>query len=235
MRVVASTGLHSAKYYESVPWANEESPERMAERFVDDVELGIDRNDYLGEVIERSDFRAGVIKVGALTPELTDRDMRVFEAAAIAHDRTGVPILTHTEGGLGGVGQVEALMRLGVSPDRVAVSHTDKVADTAYHREIMSSGALLCYDQALRWEDDNQTARLVVEMISDGFVSKVLLGTDGARRSLWSTLGGQPGLAYLFQGFVDELKALGLGDSHVEALFVANPTRYLAFDAASSE
>lgn len=204
----------------------------MAERFIADIEEGIDSHDYLGDVVERSDFRAGVIKVATLGLDLTDRDRRVFEAAAMAHERTGAPILTHTEGGMGGISQIDALTHLGVSPSRIALSHTDKVVDPGYHREMLSTGVYLCYDQALRWDEENLTARLVSKALSAGYGDQILLGTDGARRSLWATLGGSPGLAYLYTGFVLELeKTDSPSTTDIQTMFVDNPARYLVLGA----
>lgn len=220
MRVVAATGLHTDHYYEHVSWTREETPERLAERFVADIEDGIDRHDYLGDAVDRSDARAGIIKVASLSEKLSGRDHRLFEAAAIAADTTGVPILTHTEGGLGGLHQIEKLTGLGLSPGRIALSHTDKVSDFGYHRAMAETGVFLCYDQGLR--DPDTTFGLVAEMIEAGYAARLLMGTDGARRSLWATLGGSPGLASLYHTAGDRL------DDHlVETLLVSNPARYL--------
>jgi 5-phospho-D-xylono-1,4-lactonase len=102
VRVVAATGLHTARYYQDVPWTEVESPEQMADRFVADIEVGIDRHDYRGETVERTGVRAGVVKVAALGARLTVREERLFEAGAMTWSRTGAPVLTHTEGGLVG-------------------------------------------------------------------------------------------------------------------------------------
>ena len=227
MLIVAATGLHTPKYYDAVPWTDTESPELLADRFIADIESGIDRHDYLGTTVDRTEHRAGVVKVAAPAEELTARDQRLFEAAAMTSSATGVPILTHTESGKGGLQQVEMLQRLGVSPERVALSHTDKVDEPAYHRELLSTGVFLCYDQALRWQGENHTARLIVSMVDAGFGKQLLLGTDGARRTLWSTLGGNPGLAWLHTGLVDRLRAEGVGSEQIDALFEANPARFL--------
>lgn len=224
MRVVASTGLHTARYYEEMPWTREESPEELARRFVADVEEGIDRHDYRGDAIERTEARAGIVKVAALTEKLTDRDRRLFEAAAITHARTGVPVLTHTEAGRGGMGQIEELLGLGVPPERIALSHTDKVSDRGYHLAMAETGVSLCYDQGLR--QPGATFALLEEMIGAGHIERLVLGTDGARRSLWSTLGGAPGLADLYRSASSRLDP---GD--LRTLFVDNPARYLSLDA----
>jgi phosphotriesterase-related protein len=220
MRIVAATGLHTAKYYEDVPWTSEESPDDLAARFVADVENGIDRNDYRGETIDRTDARAGIVKVAALTESLTDRDRRLFEAAAITQERTGVPVLTHTEGGRGGITQIEELLGLGVPPGGIAPSHTDKMSDRGYHLAMLEAGVSLCYDQGLRQPE--QTFALLESMIEAGHSGQILLGTDGARRSLWASLGGSPGLASLYFDV-----ARRLGPQLADIVFVANPARYL--------
>ncbi len=226
MRIVATTGLHTSKFYDDVDWARNEPADLLAERFIADIEEGIDAHDYRGDVVERVEVRAGVIKVASLTAVLTGRDREMFEAAAVAHRRTGAPILTHVEGGEGGMTQIEELTRLGVKTDRIAISHTDKVKDLGYHRELLSSGVRLSYDQGLR--DPEATARLVNQMAGEGFERQIMLGTDGARRSLWSSLGGSPGLAHLYTG----LK--GLIEASPEILFVDNPGRWLTLTPEES-
>jgi len=220
MRVVAATGLHTAKYYDDVDWAREEGPEQLAVRFVADIVEGIDKNDYLGPSIERTPVTAGVVKVAALGEKLTLSEARLFEAAAMTTARTGVPVLTHTEGGRGGPPQIETLLGLGLAPEEIALSHTDKIDDRAYHQDMLATGVFLSYDQALR--DPETTFGLIENMTESGYSGQLLLGTDGARRSLWSTLGGSPGLASLYRSVSDLL-----GQDLSAALFEANPRRYL--------
>lgn len=230
--VVATTGLHTERWYPGFSWANEAEPEVLAELFIADIVEGIDRFDYRGPVVRRSDHRAGVIKVGSLHVQPNERDRRVFTAAAHAHRWTAVPILTHCEGGLGGMEQVKLLVSLGVAPERIVLSHTDKVADPSYHQDLLESGVNLEYDQALRQAPDEPhgTAWLTARMVEAGYQRQLMLGTDGARRSMWSSLGGAPGLAWLAEGFVERLRALGVADDAIEVMFVANPARFFAFE-----
>ena len=230
MRIVAATGLHTDKYYRGVGWAKEEPAEDLATRFVDDIEVGIDLHDYRSDQVVRTEHRAGVIKVAAPGESMRDRDLRLFQAAAIACGETGAPILAHTEGGLGGMNQVDAFRTLGVPPNRIALSHTDKVSDPSYHADMLSAGVFLCYDQALRWEAENVTADLVLGAVEAGYGAQILLGTDGARRDLWTTLGGGPGLAWLHTGFV-EILSRSLPSGEIERLFVTNPAHFLTFSA----
>ena len=61
--IVATTGLHTEKYYVHHPWAIDADPDRLVTLFVDDIEIGIDRFDYTGPIVERTSHRAGLIKV----------------------------------------------------------------------------------------------------------------------------------------------------------------------------
>jgi phosphotriesterase-related protein len=195
VHVVAATGLHHARFYGERHWGELLAPDELAELFYRELTEGIDANDLNGPVLRRTPHRAGVVKVAGSLDGPSDRDRRVFEAAAMAATRAGTALLTHCEAGTGGLAQLRLLEDLGVPPHRVILSHTDKVADRGYHRELLAGGAYVVYDQGLRSPDD--TARLVGWMVEDGHQSQLLLGTDGARRSLWSVLGGAPGLAVM--------------------------------------
>jgi phosphotriesterase-related protein len=195
VHIVAATGLHHARYYGERHWGELLEPPEMAELFAGEVEHGIDAHDLNGPVLRRTPHRAGVVKVAGSAGGPSDRDRRVFEAAAIAVAQVGAAVLTHCEGGTGAVAQLRLLDDLGVPLDRVILSHTDKVVDRGYHRELLAAGAYVVYDQGIRSPEG--TARLVRWMVEDGHEGQLLLGTDGARRSLWTVLGGSPGLAAL--------------------------------------
>ena len=195
VHVVAATGLHHARYYGERHWGELLAPEELAELFVADISEGIDAHDLNGPVVRRTAHRAGVA------------------------------LLTHCEAGTGGPAQLELLEGLGVPADRVLLSHTDKLPDRGYHRELLATGAYVVYDQGLRSPGD--TARLVGWMVEDGHTDRLLLGTDGARRSLWSVLGGSPGLAALATDLGGRL-AGELGPAVMDAIWVANPARALA-------
>jgi 5-phospho-D-xylono-1,4-lactonase len=224
VHVVAATGLHHARFYGERHWGELLEPERLAELFVADLEEGIDAHDCNGPVVARTSHRAGVVKVAGSLDGPSDRDRRVFAAAAVAAARTGAPVLTHCEAGTGGLAQLRLLDELGVPLERVALSHTDKVAERGYHRELLASGAYLVYDQGLRAPE--VTARLVRWAVEDGHADRLLLGTDGARRSLWATLGGAPGLAALATGLGRRLAA-ELGSAVMDRIWVANPAAAL--------
>ncbi len=219
VHVVAASGMHTPKYYPGVDWAGDRADE-LALRFVDEIQNGV------------GGLRPGILKVATSGPDVSASERELFRAAAIVHAETRLPVLTHCEEGAGAIAQLELLNEVGVPRDCVIISHTDKIPDPGYHREILSSGANVEYDQGLRQHltGSSATAQLVATMWEEGFGSQILLGTDGARRSLWTALGGSPGLAWLRLGFPPVLAAHGVDEAQVEAMFVSNPARVLAFD-----
>lgn len=219
VHVVAASGMHTAKYYPGVEWAGD-GADALASRFVDEIQIGVDG------------VRPGILKVATSGPVASASERELFRAAAMVHAETHVPVLTHCEEGEGALAQLELLNEAGIPLGCVIISHTDKVPDPGYHREILASGANVEYDQALRQHlaGTSTTAQLVATMWEEGFGSQILLGTDGARRSLWTALGGSPGLAWLRLDFPSVLAAHGVGEAQIEAMFVSNPARVLAFE-----
>lgn len=236
VHVIAPTGLHHARFYDDRHWSLAAAPEDLADLFVADILDGIDAFDYGGPIVRRTPHRAGVIKVAGSRDGLTDRDRRAFEAAALAHARTGCPILTHCEDGTGALEQLRLLAEFGVEPARVALSHVDKVVDRGYHREILSTSAFVEYDQAFRWPDDgdNGTLRLVEWIIEDGREDQVVLGMDAARRGYLAAYGGSPGLGFLLGPFSDMMAKRGIGKAARDRFFVANPARWLTISEGSA-
>ena len=232
VHIVAPTGLHHDRYYGPAHWSHRLAIEELADLFAADITDGIDVHDYAGPVVRRTPFRAGVIKVAGSEGGLSPRDRRVMEAAAGAHRLTGAPILTHCEGGTGGVQQVRLLGEHGVAPQHIALSHVDKVVDRGYHRELLATGAYAEYDGSFRWGDgDNGTIRLLEWAVEDGRDDRILLGMDAARRGYYRVHGGSPGLTWLLGGFTDLLAARGMGEDVRHRLFVENPARAFSFAA----
>ncbi len=236
IHVVAPTGLHHERYYHDRHWSVLLAVDEIATLFAADVTDGIDANDYAGPVVHRTRHRAGVIKIAGDTDRLTPVEEKTFAAAAAAHLATGVPILTHCERGTAGPLQARFLAERGVHPGSVILSHTDKVVDRGYQREIFATGAMVEYDQGFRWPagDENGTLTLLGWAFEDGYGDRVTLGMDAARRGYWTTHGGAPGMAWLLADFAVAMAARGLGPAEQAQLFVANPARAFSFATPGS-
>lgn len=236
LHVICPTGLHLEKYYPQGHWRERLNVGELTRLFIADIEEGVDANDYGGPLVERTSHRAGLIKVASGGERLSVHEQKVFEAAAIAHVATGAPVLTHTDHGKAAVDQVEYLRSFGVRPDRIVLSHTDRLPDPRYHREILRTGAFVEYDGAFRWKAEerngasaNPTLTLIVAMFSEGLGDQIMMGMDAARRTYWNVYGGSPGMSFLLKTFVPELYRAGLGETEVRRIFVDNPARAFRF------
>lgn len=227
MNIVATAGLHTDRYYLPTDDLETMDAEDLAQVFVSDIQVGM----------EGTEHKAGQLKVVTSGHVITDRDRRLFEAVAIAHHITGAPIISHCEHGKGALEQIELFLTLRIPIHKVTLSHTDKEHDFGYHKEILSSGINVEYDQSLRQSDLDAppSALLMKAMIDEGFIDQIMLGTDGARRSLWSTLSGSPGLAWLYTGWSKKLMEFGFTQPQLDKVFIFNPARALTLDMQTSK
>jgi predicted metal-dependent phosphotriesterase family hydrolase len=230
VHLVAATGLHHERFYGPSHWSLRATESELADLFVADIEDGIDERDYGGPIVRRTDIRAGIVKVAGSEDGPSARDQPIFRAAALAHERTGVPIETHCEGGTGALAQIRLLADAGVAAGRVALSHVDKVVDRGYHRELFETGAFAVYDQGFRWGDrPNGTLQLLEWAIEDGHADRVMLGMDAARQGYYTAFGGSPGLPFLLRDFTATMNERGIDATLRRGFFVDNPARAFAF------
>lgn len=230
VQIIAATGFHTERYYDTNHWLFQYSPEQIAKLFQAEIEDGMDQWGYRGPLVQRSSARAGVLKVATGYYSWNENTDRWFEAAAVAHAATGVPISSHTENGVLGEKQVEALTSRGVAASSIIVGHIDKNVDSYVHRELAAMGAFLEYDSPsrLKYGPDADAVSLIRAAAEGGYADHIVLGMDLARRSYYPSYGGGPGLTYLLEHFLPRLRAEGLGDI-VGQIMIENPRRAFAF------
>lgn len=234
--IISATGLHHDRYYGPQHWTNRVAEDELIELMTADLLEGIDEFDYTGPIIRRSSYRAGIVKVATSGPTPDRRDLRHLRVSAIVSKATGAPILTHCEGGKGGMLQIEQLLAHGVPASAIILSHVDKAHDIAYLTELADAGVVLELDQSLReWQRgrDSITVRAICALAEHDLLGQVIVGTDGARRSLWRSLGGSPGLEWLADSLPIELRKAGLSEDGIAAVMGDNARRALTWRPAS--
>ena len=230
VQIIASTGLHHEKFYGPWHWSRRATEGEIAALFVADIVDGIDERDYGGPIVQRTMVRAGLIKIAGSEGGPSTRDQPIFRAAAAAHLQVGVPLHTHCEAGTGALEQIELLTRCGVPPDRISLSHVDKVVDRGYQRTILETGAFAVYDQSFRWGDRaNGTLACLAWAAEDGRLGQVMLGMDAARQGYYASYGGGPGLPFLLRAFSTAMDERGFDTTARSTIFVGNPARAFAF------
>jgi phosphotriesterase-related protein len=230
LHVVATTGLHKVGYYADNHWLHRYTAEQIARLLVDEIALGMDENNLEGPLIDRTDARAGVVKV-ATSYHRPGRSLdKLIAAVGEAHRRTGVPVATHNDKGTFGHQLLDLLAAAGVPERHVILGHIDHNPDPAVLAELAGRGAYLAFDRPgrIKYAPDSDTVELMAALAERGHGDRLLLGSDLARRSYWTTLGGGPGLAYLLTTFLPRLVGTSLEPVARQAL-TSNAARALTF------
>lgn len=230
--IIAATGLHHDRYYGPLHWTNRVSEDELVDLFVQDLTVGVDEFDYTGPIVRRTSHKAGIVKAATSGVEPDARDERNLLAVARASILTGAPLLTHCEGGFGGIAQVEFLTNEGVRPQSIILSHVDKTHDLIYLKDLADTGVVLELDQGLREAHKGAgsvTVRAIFSLLESGHESQLIVGTDGARRDLWATLGGAPGLAWLAASLPIQLQKAGVSDEYIGGVMGRNAVRALTW------
>ena len=233
VNIIVPTGIHLEIYYPPNHWRYHLSVDELTDLFIKDVTMGIDELDYNSPIVRRTNHKAGMIKLATGDEKITDHQKKIFEAVVQAHQATGAPILTHTNGGKLALEQVELFAKLGADLNHVVISHVDKNRDLAFHHDLLQTGVYVEYDShfRLRMKGDDWTFILLENMLPL-YADQIVLGMDMAKNTYWKSYGGKPGLTYLLTAFKKELIERGL-ENYFGQLFVSNPEKLYSFKKLS--
>lgn len=230
LHIITSTGLHKPDFYKSYFWSFDASPSQLVDLFVSEVEEGAYAYDYYDPFKKRSVVKAGALKVATDEKGFTEYSRKVFNAAVMAHKKTGAPILTHTELSKWGLEQAAYLTAAGIPGESVIICHMDRVLDINAHIEVAQRGVFLEYDTIGRYgyHSDEDEALLLKTMIQKGFRDQLLVGMDSTRQR-YISYGGAIGLDFILCHFIPKLLHAGITLQDIEAIAVKNPQWALSF------
>ncbi len=154
----------------------DKSPEFIAEILIQDLEEGI----------EGSDVKAQFIKYATVGPELTEYDRKIGKASAIASNKTGAFIYTHTNQ-KNGNSQADFFEAEGVAPERLVIGHMGDTEDYEYIRGIMDRGHYIGMDrfsahvlEPENYIEDEKRAKVVADLIKEGYGNGMVISQDVA-------------------------------------------------------
>jgi len=199
----------------------EKNSNELAEILVREIEIGV------GD----TGIRAGLIgEIGTGRHYIKPAEERVFRAAALAQQKTGVAISTHTtRWGTLALEQIAMLREFGADMqkviighlgDRIGVQHLLPIAEQGVYLEIDNIGYT---DYQPEWVRADNVAALCKE----GFAEKVLLSEDICLLKHLKYQGGK-GYGYLLEVFVPLLKERGVSEEQIHQMLVINPAKVLS-------
>lgn len=244
------TGLHivagSSVYLEpySPRWSTQATLAEMTERFTRDVTTGIGS----------TPIRAGILGEQATGLDaISAHEEKCLRAAARAHVRTGVALVTHTTHGTMALEQLTILAQEGADLSRVVIGHLDIQPDLDYLLAVLDTGVNIAFDtigkqhwdfvlepppdspaegaylKRAYYRADQSRAERLVDLVSRGYADQLLLSQDltGAEVPLNPATHGQWGYAYLGKVFIPLALENGLPDKAVDTILRLNPARLL--------
>lgn len=231
VHIVASTGFHKTEFCDFPDFFSDKDAEEICLFLMSEITQGMLSSKSAG--LERTDYRAGIIKV-ALDSASDEFGIypKLFEAAAEAQKKTGATVLCHTDQGCDALRVLRFFTDKGVPAEKVIICHLDRARrDVEYNSEIAAQGAYLDYDSVarLKYLSHEEEIRFIEQMISRGYSDRIMLSLDTTRARLKS-YGGDIGLSYILTDFEKMLKEHGISDADIENMTVNNARRALAMD-----
>ncbi|MFV0254628.1 MAG: phosphotriesterase [Erysipelotrichaceae bacterium] len=179
------------------------------------------------EGIADSGLKANIIaEIGTSKNNWTTLEKKIFEAAVIAHKKTGVPISTHTSLGTLIEQQTDFFIANDIAAEKVVIGHTDLSGDILAIKQAINKGFYVGFDTIGKnnYFPDEKRVEFLKILQDEGLLNRVLLSMDITRKSNLKYQGGI-GYNYLFEVFVPMLKEAGITDQSIELMLVENPMR----------
>jgi len=219
IHIVAPTGVYKEGFIPTA-WLDL-SAETLAEFWIRDLTEGIDG----------TGIKAGFIKVALVDDGPTAIEARNLRAAAIASQKTGAIIGSHTIGGRAAREEMNILEAAGQNLNRFIWIHAQTESDMNVHIEAARRGAWVEFDAiGAKYADQQHMLESTLHLLEAGYGEQVLLSHDAGWYEVGSPGGvpkvdGYRGYTALIEAFIPALRARGVTDADIHMLTVINPAR----------
>ncbi len=207
-------------------WIEESTIDTLTEHVVKEVTHGL----------EGTEYKAGQVKLGTGYNSIIPLEEKTIRAVARAQKLTNAPLHCHTEAGTMALEQIKLLTQEGICMEHVSFGHMDRNLDIYYYKEILKTGAYLCFDGMgkIKYAPESHRIESIIKLCMAGYADKILISGDMARRSYYNSYGYGPGLGFIIgkwsDRFINEATEAGLdGKDLLKKFFIENPKKAFAF------
>lgn len=214
LKIVCSTGFYLSAYHPE--WFDKADKEEIAGIFINDLTNGIDD----------TGIKAGLIAEIASSPKSFEgHEKKVLEAAAIAVEKTGFAVSTHT-GRFTAIETIETLLNGGVDPDKIIIGHQDLIDDPEYHLSLLKYGVNIAFDTCgkVAYCPDEIRAANARKIVEAGYEDHLVLSNDISRHTYFTSFGKQGYLAVM-DSVVPFMRKEGLSEEIINKFLIDNPAR----------
>lgn len=231
VNLIASTGYYTADvlplfFQFHGPGRVVDRADPLVDLFVRDIDQGIGGTGVKAAMLKVMTDRAG----------FTEDVLRVMDAAALAHERTGVTITTHSHpGSRNGLRQQTILRERGVPPERVVIGHSGDTDDLDYLMALMDNGSTIGMDRFGMEHviPDPSRVQTVLALLRRGYADRMVLSHDAAFYShvtppSWRAREAPNWhMENLPRRVIPMLREGGASEADLEQMLVGNPRRLL--------
>ena len=175
-------------------------------------------------------IKPGIIgEIAVQEYHMTPAFERVLRACGRACRTSGLAISLHDHTETMALEMLDILEDESVTLSRVCMGHQGNCDQLDYLREIANRGAYIQMDHVGRekLQLDVDRARLIAQLVQEGFGTRILLSHDVCTRQDLAKFGG-PGYEHIPRTFVPLLEDAGLTTDEIQQILVDNPSRVLA-------
>ena len=226
LNVVCACGFYTADAH----------PEKIAKMSVGEIADELTNELSIG--IDGTNIRAGIIGEIGTSRTLYDAEVKVLRAAAMAHGRTGAPVMVHLNPwAKHALKVIDILEAGGVAPARICLCHLDVLLDLEDMRAVLKRGAFVEFDNFGkeftsgsaygRFPSDAERLEVLYRLADDGYAKKLLASCDVCLKNLLTVHGG-PGYAHVIGKMAGVIRRQRADAEELLAqLLVENPAEYL--------
>ncbi len=228
--VVMGTGFY---VYSSHPdYLEKMTEEEIADLMVKEITEGADG----------TDIKAGVIGEIGISEIFNENERRVLRASAIAHKKTGTPVLVHINPWTtNGLEAAQILLDAGVPADKIAISHVDVEDDMTYIHKLLEMGVYIEFDNFGKeyyvnrevrndgyglFVHDTDRVKCLKTLIDEGYARQLLLSCDVCLKGCLRTYGGW-GFDHVLVNIVPMMEDEGITAEQIRLMLEENPARFL--------
>jgi phosphotriesterase-related protein len=219
LNILTNTGFYGARNNKFVPRrAFQMSPEELAAEWTEEFTKGI----------EGTGIRPGFIKMAVdRNDSLGPMHEKLIRAAALAHLKTGLVIMSHTGTDKPAFDQIQIIKDLGVSPEAFIWTHAQNGTPDGWIRAARM-GTWVALD-GVRKDRVKEYATHLAALKHEGLLGNVLISHDSG----WYRVGQEDGGRYngyttIFTDLIPALKEKGFTEEDMDQLLRKNPARAFA-------
>jgi phosphotriesterase-related protein len=219
LHIITNTGYYGGSDNKFLPpHTFQETVEQLAKRWIKEWEEGIDA----------TLIKPGFMKISVNPSHLSDVSLKLIQAAALTHLKTGLTIASHTGPAVPAFEQIEVLKTHKIDPAAFIWVHAQSEEDSSQYVRAAREGAWVSLD-GLNDDNAGDYIKRLQHLKSENCLHRVLISHDAGWYDPGKPDGGEiRGYTVLFRKFIPALEQEGFDESQILQLIQTNPANAYA-------